>query len=180
MVSPGTKRSNPFIPVGNTNPDKRVSRLVVPPGTKGPTLLSRLVTPTRTKGWPFCPGWCYQPGQKAPPRDSSKGSYSILSHVYYLGELARKPCARQEVLGSNPVVCKRIFNVRHILSRFCHPSRKPCPGSKTGTKASLEPGQKAKSVVVIGPCCAFGLVNFLCGWMGPYFFHAEIWRDSQL
>ena len=76
------KRPNPFIPVGNTNPDKRV------------TLLSRLVAPTRTKG-PFCPGWCYQPGQKAPPRDSSKGSYSLLSHMYYLVELARKPCARQ-------------------------------------------------------------------------------------
>src|SRR6185503_18001082 len=126
------KRSNPFIPGGNTNRDKRV------------TLLSRLVLPTRTKG-PFYPGWCYEPGQKAPPRDSSKGSYSILSHVYYLGELARKPCARQEVLGSNPVVCKKIFNVRHLLSRFCHPgqkgsrllSRKPCPGSKIGTK-SLE------------------------------------------
>jgi len=69
------KRPNPFIPVGNTNPDKRV------------TLLSRLVAPTRTKG-PF-----YQPGQKAPPRDSSKGSYSLLSHMYYLGErlLSRQP-----------------------------------------------------------------------------------------
>ena len=76
------KRPNLFIPVGNTNPDKRM------------TLLFRLVAPTRTKG-PFCPGWCYQPGQKAPPRDSSKGSYSILSHMYYLGELARKPCIRQ-------------------------------------------------------------------------------------
>ena len=75
----GTKGPTPFIPVGNTNPDKRV------------TLLSRLVVPTGIKG-PFCPGWCYQPGQKAPPRDSSKGSYSILSHVYYLGELARKSC----------------------------------------------------------------------------------------
>ena len=74
------KRPNPFIPVGNTNPDKRV------------ILLSRLVAPTRTKG-PFCPGWCYQPGQKAPPRDSSKGSYSLLSHMYYLGErlLSRQP-----------------------------------------------------------------------------------------
>ena len=130
------------------------------------TLLSRLVLPTRTKGppfvpvsgstrdkraQPFYPGWCYQPGQKAPPRDSSKRSYSIQSHVYYLGELVRKPCARQEVLWSNPVVCKNFFNVRHLLSRFCHPrllSRKPCPGSKTGTKASLAPGQKAKSVVV--------------------------------
>ena len=76
------KSPNPFIPVGNTNPDKRV------------TLLSRLVVPTRIKG-PFCPGWCYQPEQKAPPRDSSKGSYSLLSHMYYLGELVRKPCARQ-------------------------------------------------------------------------------------
>ena len=71
--------------------------------------------------------------------------------MYYLGELARKPCARQEVLGSNPVVCKNFFNVRHLLSRFYHPrllSRKPCPGFKTRTKASLEPGQKAESVVV--------------------------------
>ena len=76
------KRPNPFIPVGNTNPHKRV------------TLLSRLVVPTRRKGL-FCPGWCYQPGQKAHPRDSSKGSYSLLSHMYYLGELASRPCARQ-------------------------------------------------------------------------------------
>jgi len=79
---PPDKRPNHFIPVGNTNPDKKV------------TLLSRLIAPTRTKG-PFYPGWCYQSGQKAPPRDSSKGSYSILSHMYYLGELAMKPCARQ-------------------------------------------------------------------------------------
>ena len=96
-----------------------LSRLVAPPGTKGPTLLSRVVTPTGTKD-PFYPGWCYQLGQKASPRDSSKGSYSILSHVYYLGELARKPCARQEVLGSNPVVCK-----------FFLTSGTFCPGSST-------------------------------------------------
>ena len=43
----------------------------------------------------FCPGWSHQPGQKASPRDSSKGSYSLLSHMYYLGELASRPCARQ-------------------------------------------------------------------------------------
>ena len=69
-----------------------------------------------------------------------KGSYSILSHVYYLGELARKPCARQDVLGSNPTGHKKNFSVRDILSQFLPP--------KTGTKASLEPGQKAESVVV--------------------------------
>ena len=98
--------------------------------------------PTRTKGWPFCLGWRHQPGQKAPPRDSSKGSYSILSHVYYLGELPRKPCARQKVLGSNPVVCKKIFNVKHLLSRFCHPEQKLrgfCPGSLVPVP---KPGQK--------------------------------------
>ena len=74
--------------------------------------------------------------------------------MYYLGELARKPYARQEVLGSNPVVCKKNFNVRHLLSRFYHPEQKPrllsrksCPGSKIGTKASLKPGQNAESVV---------------------------------
>jgi len=131
LVAPsGTKRPNPFIPGGNTNRDKRV------------TLLSRLVLPPGTKD-PFCPGWCYQPGQKAPPRDSSKGSYSILSHVYYLGELVRKPCTRQEVLGSNPVVCKKFFNGRHLLSRFCHPGQKPrgfCPGSLVPVP---KPGQKA-------------------------------------
>ena len=43
----------------------------------------------------FCSPIFYQPGQKAPPRDSSKESYSLLSHMYYLFELARKPCARQ-------------------------------------------------------------------------------------
>ena len=98
------KRSNPFIPVGNTNPDKRVtllSRLVTPTPDKRVILLSRLVVPTRTKG-PFCPGWCYQSGQKAPPRDSSKGNYFLLSHMYYLGELARKPYLG----GSNPAGCK--------------------------------------------------------------------------
>ena len=84
-----------FCPGWRYQPGQKVpllSRLVAPPGTKGPTLLSRLVAPTRTKG-PFCPGWCYQPGQKAPPRDSSKGSYSLLSHMYYLGErlLSRQP-----------------------------------------------------------------------------------------
>jgi len=105
VAPPGTKGPTPFIPVGNTNPDKRV------------TLLSRLVVPTGTKG-PFCPGWCYQPGQKAPPRDSSKGSYSLLSHMYYLGE--------------------------RLLSR------QPNPGSKTGTNSPLEPGQMARSVVVSG------------------------------
>jgi len=107
---PPDKRPNHFIPVGNTNPDKRV------------TLLSRLVAPTRTKGY-FCPGWCYQSGQKAPPRDSSKGSYSILSHMYYLDELARKPCTRQEVLGLNPVGCK-----------FFLPCGTFCPGSATRDK----------------------------------------------
>ena len=123
--------------------DPLLSRLVPPTGTKGPTLLSRLVTPTRTKGWPFCPGWCYQPGQNAPSRDSSKESYFILSHVYYLGELARKPCTRQEVLGSNPAGCKKNFNVKHLLSRFCHPGQKPrgfCPGSLVPVP---KPGQKA-------------------------------------
>ena len=112
--------------------DPLLSRLVAPPGIKGPTLLSRLVTPTRTKG-PFCPGWCYQPGQKASPRDSSKGSYSLLSHMYYLDELVRKPCTRQEVLGLNPAGCKKFFSMWDILSRFYHPGQKPpafCPGRR--------------------------------------------------
>ena len=45
--------------------------------------------------------------------------------MYYLGELARKPCVEQEILGSNPVVSKKFFNVRHLLSRFFHPGQKP-------------------------------------------------------
>ena len=53
--------------------------------------------------------------------------------MYYLDELARKPCTRQEVLGSNPAGCKKIFRVWDILSRFCHPRQKaripiPKPG----------------------------------------------------
>ena len=40
--------------------------------------------------------------------------------MYYLGELARKQCTRQEVLGSNLAGCKKIFSVWDILSRFCH------------------------------------------------------------
>ena len=41
--------------------------------------------------------------------------------MYYLCELARKPCARQEVLGSNPAGCKIFFSIKDIWSRFCHP-----------------------------------------------------------
>ena len=47
--------------------------------------------------------------------------------MYYLGELARKPYTRQEVLGSNPAGCKKKFSVWDILSR------KANPDSKTGT-----------------------------------------------
>ena len=44
------------------------------------------------------------------------------------------------------------------MSRFYYPgqkppallSRRPCPGSKTGTNSPLEPGQMARSVVVSG------------------------------
>ena len=54
--------------------------------------------------------------------------------MYYLGELTRKPCTRQEVLGSNPAGCKKIFSVRDILSRFYHPGQKPCPGFGTGIR----------------------------------------------
>ena len=44
----------PFVPVGGSTRDKKC-------------LLSRLVPPTGIKGSPFCPGWCYQPGQKGEP-----------------------------------------------------------------------------------------------------------------
>ena len=94
-----------------------------------------------------CPGWWHQSGQKAPPCDSLKESYSILSHMYYLGELARKPCTRQEVLGSNPAGCKKNFSVWDICpgSATRLLSRKANPGSKTGTKGCF--------------CCS-GLLNF--------------------
>src|SRR6185312_15320136 len=69
------KKKRPFVPVGNTNRDKRVrqprgrwlhllSRLVLPTGTKCP-LLSRLPDPGQ-KGTPFCPGLAFpvgKPGQ---------------------------------------------------------------------------------------------------------------------
>src|SRR6185437_9680505 len=60
------KKKGSFVPVGNTNRDKRVrqprgrwlhllSRLVLPTGTKGP-LLYRLPDPGQ-KGTPFVPDW---------------------------------------------------------------------------------------------------------------------------
>ena len=78
------KKKRHFVPVGNTNRDKRVrqprgrwlhllSRLVLPTGTKGP-LLSRLPDPGQ-KGTPFCPGLAFpvgKPGQQRfPNRDKS-------------------------------------------------------------------------------------------------------------
>ena len=38
--------------------------------------------------------------------------------MYYLCELSRKSCARQEALGSNPAGCKKNFSVRDILFAF--------------------------------------------------------------
>ena len=78
------KKKGPFVPVGNTNRDKRVrqprghwqhllSRLVLPIGTKGP-LLSRLPDPGQ-KGTPFYPGLAFSVGklgqQGFPNRDKS-------------------------------------------------------------------------------------------------------------
>ena len=48
-VEPPTRtKGPPFVPIGGSTRDKRV------------TLLSRLVVPTGTKGH-FCPGWSHQP-----------------------------------------------------------------------------------------------------------------------
>ena len=70
LICPGWK--TPVVPV--SQPGTPVRCTFVPglaTGTKE-DLLSPLVTPTGTKGAasahvagaPFCPGWCYQPGQK--------------------------------------------------------------------------------------------------------------------
>ena len=61
-------------------------------------------------------------------------------------------------LGFESRRAQKFFSVRDILSQFYHPgqkppellSRHPNPGSKTGTNDPLEPGQMARSVVVIG------------------------------
>src|SRR6185312_4579319 len=65
----------PGFPTGNASPGQKGCPIVpgLATGTKE-DLLSPLVTPTGTKGAasahvagaPFCPGWCYQPGQKVP------------------------------------------------------------------------------------------------------------------
>ena len=47
--------------------------------------------------------------------------------MYYLCELVRKPCTRQEILGSNPTECKKFL----ACGTFC-------PGSTTRDK-SLQP-----------------------------------------
>ena len=61
----------PGFPTGNATECPLVPSLAT---GKKEDLLSRLVTPTGTKGAasvhmagaPFCPGWCYQPGQNVP------------------------------------------------------------------------------------------------------------------
>ena len=51
----GIRGLRPFVPVGDTKRDKRVRGHFVPVGSTN-----------RDKRPPFCPGWCLQPGQKAP------------------------------------------------------------------------------------------------------------------
>ena len=76
LICPGWETAvAPVSQPGTPVRDKRRCHFVpgVATGTKE-DLLSRLVTPTGTKGAasahvagaPFCPGWCYQPGQNVP------------------------------------------------------------------------------------------------------------------
>ena len=62
VSQPGTpvrdKRGCPFVPgVATGTKEDLLSRLVTPTGTKG-------AASAHVAGAPFCPGWCYQPGQK--------------------------------------------------------------------------------------------------------------------
>src|SRR6185312_12190512 len=62
VSQPGTpvrdKRGCPFVPgVATGTKEDLLSRLVTPTGTKGAAC-------AHVAGAPFCPGWCYQPGQK--------------------------------------------------------------------------------------------------------------------
>src|SRR6185312_12045249 len=54
----------PFVPVGNTNRDKRV--LLTPTGIKGVGPFVPGGATNRDKRGAFCPGWWLHPGQKAP------------------------------------------------------------------------------------------------------------------
>ena len=52
------KRGCPFVPgLATGTEEDLLSRLVTPTGTKG-------AASAHVAGAPFCPGWCYQPGQK--------------------------------------------------------------------------------------------------------------------
>ena len=62
VSQPGTpvryKRGCPFVPgLATGTEEDLLSRLVTPTGTKG-------AASAHVAGAPFCPGWCYQPGQK--------------------------------------------------------------------------------------------------------------------
>ena len=64
VSQPGTpvrdKRGCPFVPgLATGTKEDLLSRLVTPTGTKG-------AASAHVAGAPFCPGWCYQPGQKVP------------------------------------------------------------------------------------------------------------------
>jgi len=88
-------------------------------------------------------------------------------------------------LGFESRRAQNFFSVRDILSQFYHPgqkatellSRQPNPGSKTGTNGPLEPGQMARSVVVIGIKDITKMnLSLLCKWWWKLETEEGLWQ----
>ena len=96
----GIRGLRPFVPVGDTNQDKRVRGPFVPVGSTN-----------RGKMQPFCPGWCLQPGQKA------------------LAPLIPFPLPPPEPFSSLVSYCSRLGREEFLLISSPHLWRSliPCP-----------------------------------------------------
>src|SRR6185437_3297942 len=111
----GTKGGT-FVPVGGSNRDKRLRGPFVPVGTTN-----------RDKRLPFCPGWCLQPGQKAPVPPAGPASRWTRDKSHLLSRAQRLPgqMARNKGLFYSSVGYVRIQssypNFKDFLVSFCFP-----------------------------------------------------------
>ena len=86
-----------------------LSLLVDPTGTKGPrSLLSWLEPPTGIKGPPFCPGWCLQPGQKAPVPPAGPASRWTRDKRHLLSRAQRLP---GQMAWNKDLFCSSVFTI---------------------------------------------------------------------
>ena len=126
----------PFVRVGATNRDKRpllsglepptgtkgvlLSRLVLPPGTKCPEPFVPVGATNRNKRGSFCPGWCLQPGQKAPVLPAGPVSGWTRDKSHLLSRAQRQP---GQIAWNKDLFCSSALNLKGASSiNFCRNS----------------------------------------------------------